>query len=412
MKRSPRRIALQVLQQWEKGSTYAADLIEAEVSQYRLRPIDRPLVQQLIYTTIRNQTLLDHFARLLTDGKLDPKTRRILRLGLAELVLMDGTPHAVVNETVSLASKWAKGVVNAVLRRAIDEKENLLVAVPTLEPSIRWSLPSFLWDRWIDQFGLEDTSKLAAWNQIPSPVYLRINPLHERPIQSCDGVSEVAGHPAYRKVNGDLPKDALNEGLVYAQDPSTALAISLLAPKPGETILDACAAPGGKTLAIASAMHNQGQIIATDNSPNRVERLRINLKRLSVSNTVCQLKNWQVEDSEAEALPEFDRILVDVPCSNTGVIRRRIDVKWRIKPRDFAKLQETQLQLLHAVSKRLKPGGSLVYSTCSLETDENEAVVEKFLEQNPEFSLREQQRSLPWRDGFDGAFAAKIERIG
>ena len=408
MSRPARRVALDLLREWEQGSAYAADLIErAAKSSGTLRAKDRPLVQQLVYTVIRNQSLLNGVAKGLAEGKLDPKTRRILRLGLAEALLLDGAAHATVNETVALASGWAKGVVNAILRRALDEKESLVAGFAELQPFERWSVPKFLWKRWKWQFGVENAAALAEWNQQAAPVYLRINKL--KPAFEHPGLEEVEGHPEFLRVTGELPKPLLDDGFVYAQDPSTAMAIALLDPQPGEVVLDACAAPGGKTFAIACAIQNQGKIAAADRSRGRVERMKQNLDRLGVKIAECVTRDWL--KAEEAVMPEFDRILLDVPCSNTGVVRRRIDVRWRLSPEDFEVLRKTQLSLLQSVAPALKPGGRLVYSTCSLETDENESVVEEFLAQDPSFSLIERRRVLPWRDGFDGAFAASLTKL-
>ncbi len=403
----PRRVARDVLREWEQGSAFAADLLEKAAQSGRLSAKNRPLAQNLVYAVIRNQTLLDHIANNLAEGKLDPKTRRVLRLGLAEVLLLDGAPHAAVHETVALASGWAKGVTNAILRRALKEKDAILAGIDALPPPVRWSVPEFLWERWVGQFGAENTAALADWNQQPAPVYLRVNPL--KPGLDSSELSPVKGHPDFFQAPGNFPKTWLQTGLAYAQDPSTALATGLLDPQPGESILDACAAPGGKTFAMAVAMKNQGRIVAADRSPARLERMRRNLDRLGVTNAECVVEDGLAANAKTPAGPGFDRILLDVPCSNTGVIRRRIDVRWRLKPGDFEALRETQLGLLRAAVPLLQPGGRLVYSTCSLETDENEAVIEKFLTDTPNFTLVEQRRIVPWRDGFDGAFAAALE---
>ncbi|MFT5469252.1 MAG: 16S rRNA (cytosine967-C5)-methyltransferase [Verrucomicrobiales bacterium] len=408
---SARRVALGLLREWEKGNSFAADLIERGVRRGKLEPKDRGFVQQLLYSVLRNRTLLDYFAATFADGKLDPRTARVLQFGLAEAFLLGSAPHALVNETVSLAPAWSRRIVNAILRRATDEtvKQASLAEIETLPPEVRWSTPLWLWKRWVGQFGEADAEALCRWNNLPAPVYIRLNPLNPPPGESEN--LDPSQFDGYQKVVGDLPKDWLASGQAYAQDPSTAHAIQLLDAQPGQTVLDACAAPGGKTFAIACAMKNEGRIIAADRDSERVERMRGNLDRLGVSIADPQVIDWLEPLPDSLAGTKFDRILVDAPCSNTGVMRRRIDVRWRIKPAEFDRLRKTQLQLLSALTPLLAPGGRLVYSTCSIDEEENSQLVGEFAEGlSEEFKLVDSAAIFPWKDGCDGAFAAAIDR--
>jgi 16S rRNA (cytosine967-C5)-methyltransferase len=193
------------------------------------------------------------------------------------------------------------------------------------------------------------------------------------------------------------------------QDPSTLISCDLLAPQPGETVLDACAAPGGKTTYLAELMRDQGRIVACDLYESRVARLSQNLQRLGVTiATAIQHDCMQAGAPLAEGT--FDRILVDAPCSNTGVIRRRVDVRWRLTDEDFIRMPAQQFALLRRTATLLKPGGVLVYSTCSLEPEENERVVERVCAEIPSLRFLESRRSLPFADAMDGAFAAKFVR--
>lgn len=408
MSRPARRVAIEILRDWEKGGRYAADLIEIAHQDGILGSKDRGLVQHLCYSVIRNQLLLGHLIKKLTDGKLDPKTKRVLRLGIAEILFLETSAHATVNETVKLANGWAKGVVNAVLRRAVKEKELLEKEILELAPEIRMSVPRFLWKRWRRDFGEENAIKLAEWNQKPAPVYLRVNKLKANGDILAD-TSAVEGYPDYVAVEGALPLSAIDQGYVYAQDPSTASAIELLDPETEDRILDACAAPGGKTFAIACKMGGRGSILASDSSQRRVTRLTENLERLGVQNTEIDTIDWlRLNELDRARMGLFSKALVDVPCSNTGVIRRRIDARWRLSKTDFAELPEIQLEILKSVGDSIAPGGRIVYSTCSIDPEENEAVVERFTKGNPRFTCVEQKSVLPWRDGFDGAFGASI----
>jgi len=207
-----------------------------------------------------------------------------------------------------------------------------------------------------------------------------------------------------------LPTAALDSGHCYIQDPSTAIACQLLDPKPGERILDACAAPGGKAAYLAQLMQNRGVIIACDRHRERLRILKGNVSRLGATIVHAVRHDWTRNHLPEEILSiaPFDRVLLDAPCTNTGVIRRRIDVRWRLRPNDFSRMSNEQLIISRAVFRLLKPGGLLVYSTCSLEPEENENVIRRLRAELPALGLEAEKDSLPFRDGFDGAFAAKL----
>ena len=207
-----------------------------------------------------------------------------------------------------------------------------------------------------------------------------------------------------------LPTGAVRRGHCYIQDPSTVIACQLLGPKPGEKVLDACAAPGGKTGYVAELMQNLGTIMACDRDPERLEILKENMTRLGARIVQIFRHDWTHGDVPADiaTLAPFDRILVDVPCSNTGVMRRRADLRWRLRQADFARMQQLQIEIVRALIPLLKSNGVLVYSTCSLEPEENEKIARQILTEMPILRLETETFSLPFRDGFDGAFAAKI----
>ncbi len=405
---SSRSLALELLQEWSRGEQYAAALIDEASARHRLEPRDAALLQAIVLGCLRHLTLLDHWIDRLTDGKhLERQAQWVLRCGLAQLLILRMPPHAVVNETVELAGR-ARGLANAVLRRAGREFDALLAARDTLPPATAFSHPEFLVQRWTRQFGAEQAGALCAWNQEPAAVYVRLNEL-------LPGALEVLSQAPSLKPLGDgfyqceiPPRAALAAGACYAQDPSTAIAPRLLAPQSGETVLDACAAPGGKTALLAQLMGGQGSLIATDSSASRIRRLEGNLQRLKVANARINQFNWSRPAPYPWGDLKFDRILLDVPCSNTGVMRRRVDVRWRLKPEDFKAVAAVQLQLIKAVIPVLKPGGTLVYSTCSLDEEENGRVVEAALVEVPGLKLAETRQALPQRDGIDGAYAARL----
>lgn len=410
---NPRSVTLRALLEWERGRSFSDDILHAQLSSGSLSAPDRALVMELFYGVLRNLSQLDFFISQLREGNIDPETRILLRLGLYQIFHTRIAPHAAVNETVALGGR-ARGLVNAVLRRALRDRVTLDQALAEAPPAVRTSHPEFLIERWNEQFGPEATEKLCAWDNSPADVYVRANGLKVTPgelLRSADDAEPSSTHPHALKVK-KIPLSWIVQGLCYVQDPSTLMACDLLAPRPRETVLDACAAPGGKTTYLAELMHNSGRIVACDLFESRVERLRHNLHRLGVRNTQALHLDVLTAAGVAPLTPDtFDRILIDAPCSNTGVLRRRVDVRWRLTDEDFIRMPITQLALVRKLAPLLKQGGTLVYSTCSLEAEENDRVVEQILAEVPRLRFIESCRMLPFKDGVDGAFAAKFERV-
>ncbi|MEY2493251.1 MAG: rRNA (cytosine967-C5)-methyltransferase [Verrucomicrobiota bacterium] len=358
--------------------------------------------------------MLDFWIGTLRSGHLDHDSRDLLRLGLYQLFLLRTPEHAAVYETVQLADAKARSLVNGVLRNALRRKPELIENASSQELLVRSSHPQFLIDRWTQNFGDKNAAALCDWNNQPAPIYARINRLKVSEVGSarCADRTSQHGVPTNFARLTSIPNDALAAGHCYIQDPSTAAACVLLDPKPGERVLDACAAPGGKTAYLAELVKNDGFIVACDRDQGRIRTLQDNLERLGVGIAQCTLHDW----ASSNPLPNFvapssfDRILVDAPCSNTGVMRRRVDLRWRLSPEDFSRMPEEQLRIVRATIPLLKAGGVLVYSTCSIEPEENENVVQIILRDFPFLRLVEQVSLLPFRDGFDGAYAAKLAR--
>jgi 16S rRNA (cytosine967-C5)-methyltransferase len=417
---SARELALAALSEWRDGENFADAILSRRLRSAGLSAADRAFATELFYGILRNLTLLDFWIGSLRRQHLEPDARDLLRLGLYQLFVLDTPHHAAVYETVALAGAKRRALVNAVLRNALREKEGLLEKARREDLSIRSSHPQFLIDRWTNSFGTTNTAALCEWDNQPAPIYARINRLR---ISRAEFLAEVgstlcADPPPPRDVLsnfvrlGNVPNDALGAGHCYIQDPSTATACLLLDPQPGERVLDACAAPGGKTSYLAELMENEGLILACDRDANRIATLQGNLDRLGVRIARCERRDWiGSEASDTPKLSPFDRILVDAPCSNTGVMRRRVDLRWRLSPKDFARMQNEQLRILRAVVPLLKTDGSLVYSTCSIEPEENEQVTAAILREFPFLQLIEEKQLLPFHDGVDGAYAAKLTRI-
>ena len=409
---SARQIALAALQLWRKEKRFADSIISGLLAKAELPPSDRAFALELFYGSLRNLTLLDFWIGCLRASRVQSDLRDILRLGLYQLFFLKTAPHAAVHETVDLAPKKQRSLINAMLRTATRRQSELLASANAQPLFVRTSHPQFLIERWQQQLGPEQAEALCKWNNLPAPVYGRIN----RP--KIDRHKFLRLYPTSRPLTRSsdfvefdtLPTGAVRRGHCYIQDPSTVIACQLLGPKPGEKVLDACAAPGGKTGYVAELMQNLGTIMACDRDPERLEILKENMTRLGARIVQIFRHDWTHGDVPADiaTLAPFDRILVDVPCSNTGVMRRRADLRWRLRQADFARMQQLQIEIVRALIPLLKSNGVLVYSTCSLEPEENEKIARQILTEMPILRLETETFSLPFRDGFDGAFAAKI----
>ncbi len=426
---NPRQIALRVLRQRAAGGDFVEKQLETGLADAALAPNDRALCQELVYGVVRWQATLDWLIARKTQGRAQKEALQcLLRLGLYQLFWLDRVPdHAAVNETVELAKRAGfgaqAGFVNAVLRGYLRERaatEQLLAELQTSQPHLGCSHPEWLWARWRDRWGAEQTAQLLAWNNSPPKTYARVNTLKTDPgpllarwreqedvaydfcLRDWTGESvvfELKSHPPL------LALPSFQQGLFYVQDPSTLLAVRELNPQPGETVLDLCAAPGGKTTFIAQLVRNQGRVVAGDTSPERLRLLQQNCARLGVT---C-VEPVLLPDAPQFAIPggPFDRILVDAPCSNTGVLRRRVDLRWRLRPEEIARLRAAQLRLLRLAAAWLRPGGTLVYSTCSLEPEENGSVVDEFQAAHAKLKLEKTRELFPPADQVDGAFVAR-----
>jgi len=489
----PREIAVRVLQQRRAGGKFIEDLLETALYDAQLSPADRGLCQEITYGVVRWQATLDWLIARKTNGREQkPALQNLLRLGLYQIFWLDRIPdHAAVNETVELAKQNGfgaqAGFVNAILRgylREADATKKSLGELKITQPALGWSHPEWLVSRWQQRWGTEKTASLLEWNNTPPKTFARVNTLKFRrgelsePQTSEIKLGARVTRPSEFKDAGDLlarwrdenveydfvRRDWLEENLVfelkshpplnslasfrdgwfYIQDPGTLLAVCQLGSQSGETILDFCAAPGGKTTFIAQLMNNQGCIVAQDVSGKRLKWIQENCARLGVTCVETVVSDWArphpdplpQEREQPSATREisnrvrfadrlttipslpagegrgegklFDRILVDAPCSNTGVMRRRVDLRWRIQPEEIERLRNAQLDLLKQAATRVKPGGVLVYSTCSLEPEENQEVVKQFLGDHADFKLESERELLPFADNVDGAFVAAL----
>jgi 16S rRNA (cytosine967-C5)-methyltransferase len=414
MQKGARTLCQRALMEWEKGTTFSDEILHGLLERHPLQPSDRGLLTELFYGVLRHLRQLDFLIAQLREGALDERTRNLLRAGLYQIFHLRVPAHAAVNETVSMAGP-TRGLVNAVLRRALREQEGLSQRLAAQPLAVRESHPDFLVDRWTAQFGADSAEALCRLNNTPSENFFRVNTLKTSLEKLLELQPDAFVQDAARGVLKlrRIPAEWLDSGWGYVQDPSTLLAPDLLDPQPGERVLDACAAPGGKSTYLAQKMGGRGRVMACDLYDSRIRRLKENVARLGTISVRVHLLDFLLVPEAGSPLLEapFDRVLLDVPCSNTGVIRRRVDVRWRLTEEDFLRMPVQQFALVRRAVPLLRPGGVLVYSTCSLEHEENAAVVEQIARELPELALEEVRTSLPFRDAVDGSFAARFRKL-
>ncbi len=445
-KKAPRGICLDILNRIEKAGRHPDRLLTDSFKRYRhLTSLDRSFLTELTYGVIRWEGKLDwviqQFSKMPFE-KIELETLNVLRLGLYQLLFLSRTPSsAAVNESVELAKrirgKGGAGFVNAILRSAIRQKDEIhypdISKNPALHISVVQSHPIWLVQRWIKEMGIEETLKICLFNNQISPLTLRTNTLkmNRKDLFEKLGQKELKPFPTTYSEEGIVLKDPpptselpfFKEGLYIIQDESSQLVAFLMDPKPGEQILDACAAPGGKTTHMAQMMGNQGKIYALDISGEKFVLIEEMSRRLGIKIVETIKGNAAKQLSIPQGL-KFDRILADVPCSGFGTLRRNPDLKWRREEGDIKRLSELQLSILTNLAFYVKEGGILVYSTCTVFHEENEDVVEKFLGEHPEFQLDRLDKFLPGkfhiliqkgyfktfppRNEMDGFFAARL----
>lgn len=438
-----RQLAFQALQNIYQQKAYTDIALERVFANSSVSPSNRHLVSELVYGIVRRKRTLDSLINQLATKKATQQPlnlRIILQIGLYQLRYLDKIPEsAAVNTSVDLAKNNGlsklSGVVNGILRSylRLSEKEDLLILPDDLIPrlGVKYSFPDWLVSLFIEQFNVKQTRKLLEWyNQIPS-IDLRVNilkisikNLQEMLVNNGIETSflpHVSQGLRLTKSAGNITQlDCFKEGLFTIQDGSAQLVAHFLNPQPHETIIDACAAPGGKTTHIAELMEDTGTIIGFDRYPSRLKKVTENAQRL-------QLKSIQVVEADSSELTTWenkaDRVLVDVPCSGLGTLHKNPDIRWHKKPEEIKPLTELQLKILENSAKWVKNGGVLVYSTCTLNKSENEDIINQFLAKNPSWQLADKNNDamsnfpipskgivkiFPPVDDMDGFFMAKL----
>lgn len=440
---SARQVALDVLLRWEETREGADRLLSRALDRSRLSPQDRDFTTALVYGTFRWRGRIDWQLQHLVSrplAELDPAVLAVLRLGIYQHEHLDRVPaHAIVDTAVELtkqaANRGAAGLVNAVLRHAPRKLAQRVDPDPQESPVdhlvARTSHPAWLIERWLDRIGFERTLALAAANnEKPSltlrPTAGRYAAAHDLIAElDAKGIEAVGGRylpQTVRLPGGWTPAvgELLARGDAVVQDEAAGLVALVARPARGVSVLDVCAAPGGKAIQLAE-LCGEARIVAADRSPHRLRRVAETLERTGISGVYPVA----IDGLRPATVGGFDRVLVDAPCSNTGVLGRRPDARWRRRPEDLVELPRLQLELLEAARGQVSDGGLLVYSTCSLEPEENEAVVRAYLARHPDDTLEpapdvlprelvvgECLRTDPTLHGMDGAFAAAIRPRG
>jgi 16S rRNA (cytosine967-C5)-methyltransferase len=446
----PRSVALAILNRLNANRQTLDRILEDAAPRIAgLARRDRALFNQLVYGVLRWRLHLDAVIEAFADRplkKIDPPILNILRIGLFQIRFLDRIPQsAAVNTSVDLARRQSSakpaGFVNALLRNVLRRPGRFVLPDATASPvdhlAIAKSFPPWLISRWIQRLGVAETARLCdAMNAIP-PITLRCNTLRNNLSQLADALANQVQRIEIRK---DIPgaldlagpygplfeMPAFVDGCFAVQDGAAQLVSLLLSPRPGERVLDACAGLGGKTTHLAQLMNNRGTIVAMDHAPAKLARLERETHRLGVS--IVRTRRTDLNrPPAADALPRFDRILLDAPCSGLGVLRRNPDAKWSAQEKDIARCAARQMRFLDHLAPLLKKDGVLVYAVCSLEPEENEQVIAHFLKKHPNFAINGGQlsmeksglaltapdgflRTVPPVDRMDGFFAARLIR--
>lgn len=433
-----REAALSALQNWRKRDAWSDAALDAELKRRKLDARDAALASKLCYGTIQNLSLLDHVIAQFCDrpiSKLEPYVLDVLRISAYQILFTDRIPNrAAVNEAVNLCKtnghKRASGFVNAVLRKIADSEGKIpnLPAEGTVEfLSVRYSHPIWLCREWVAELGYDEAERALEENNRECPACLQCNQLR---VDASRVFAElklagftVETHPHLPDAivcrSGTIAgSDAFQNGWFYVQDAAAKTAVLIADPQSGMRVLDACAAPGGKSFAAAVQMRDQGEIISCDIHENKLKRIRDGAQRMGFSSIQTHRMDARNPDLEPGS---FDLVIADAPCSGLGVIRKKPEIRYK-DPQALAGLPDIQLDILRGLAPLVKPGGVLLYATCTVRKCENEDVIGAFFQEHQEFSP--EAFELPWVksdtgmytfwphiDGTDGFFAAKMRKI-
>ncbi|HEY4643934.1 MAG TPA: 16S rRNA (cytosine(967)-C(5))-methyltransferase RsmB [Bacteroidota bacterium] len=438
----PRGTAVKILNRADRSDAYFDKLLDAELRSTELSDADKGLLAEIVHGVMRWRMKLDWVLNGFFHGnfvKAEVTIKNALRVALYQIQFLQKIPHhAAVDEAVEFVKRIrgekAAGLVNGVLRNIVRNLDGIRYPLLEEDPiqylAIVYSHPHWMVKRWVERFGFGETEKLLIANNERPELSLRINKLKVDPGQflaSLDQLKAVYRGSTYidyfvrvRGISGISQLDLFRNGCFTIQDESAAFPSILLTPQPGERIIDMCAAPGGKTTHIAELMKNTGEIIAVDKYENKLKLLMMSCERLGIRivKPVAGVDARELDTAIA------DRILLDAPCSGLGTLTKKPDIKWKREPEDLPRLAQTQMELLSNAARLLKPGGVLVYSTCTIEPEENFLLVKNFIHDHPEFSIDDSSKyvnrdvvkpegyveTLPQRHGMDGSFAVRLTK--
>ncbi|WP_252503652.1 16S rRNA (cytosine(967)-C(5))-methyltransferase RsmB [Sporosarcina sp. Marseille-Q4943] len=435
-----RDAALSILMEINQNQAYSNLLLNRTIKKYDIDPKDRGLLTELTYGTLQHRLTLDYYLEPFVKGKLDAWVRELLRLSIYQIVYLTKIPpHAVVHEAVEIAKRrghkgiasTVNGILRSVLRKGVRPIEDIEDDIERM--SVETSHPTWLIERWVKQFGKEEALAMAHENNHPARMTARVNSLKATVEEAMtalakEGIEATKGEiipGSIQASSGSLANtEAFTNGLMTIQDESSMLPVLALDVKPNMKVLDMCAAPGGKTTFIAEKMDDKGEVYAHDLHEHKLKLIESNANRLGIQSITT--KSGDSRELESVYGPKyFDRILVDAPCSGLGVIRRKPEIKYNKTERDLISLTEIQEQLLHTAYRLLKDDGVIVYSTCTIEYDENEGMVRRFLEKHPDMEMASLDgladndslaikdnmlQVLPQHFGSDGFFVAAFRK--
>jgi 16S rRNA (cytosine967-C5)-methyltransferase len=444
----PREIALKILYDINQKGAYSNIAVNKYLECSELQKIDKAFITELVYGTLRRRLTIDWIIgqfSTLKRNRISDWVLNILRMGIYQLIYMEKVPQsAACNESVKLSKKYghkaSSGYVNAVLRNVARNRDK--IAYPDKHKeyirflSIKHSHPQWLVEKWVRIFGGEFTEKLLAGNNETADFIVRVNTLkisRKKLIEELriEGIDAVEGKYAEEAVILKNPSsisrlESFRKGYFQVQDESSMLAVKVLAPQPGEFIMDVCSAPGGKASHIAQVMGNRGTVLARDIHEHKIGLVKGTVDRMGLNIVRTEIFDAAVSDSNY--IMKADRVLVDAPCTGLGIIRRKPEIKWSRNMENINEIIELQAKILNTSSNYVKPGGVLVYSTCTINPEENEEVVREFISMNTAFKTEDISCMLPENiikpkassgyiqmlpnvHGTDGFFIARMRRM-
>lgn len=437
-----RKMAYNVLFDIEKNKNYSNMAINKHFKDCNLDKRDRGFATEIIYGVVENKIYLDYIIDKLSKiktNKLNLKVKILLRMGIYQILFLDSvSDYAGVNETVNLAKKIdnrSSGFINAVLRNVIRQKETIgevNIKDPVDYLSTKYSYDRWIVRNWISNFGKDFTEDLLEANNEKPSLYLRVNTLKinrdeliqllEKQDVKCEKVSFIDEAIKVNNLKNIENNDLYKKGFFTVQDISSMLVGKVLNPKENSQVIDICSAPGGKTTHIATLMNNTGKVVSRDIYDHKINLIKNSVNRLGLKNVTVEL--FDALNLDKESVEKFDYVLADVPCSGLGIIRRKPEIKYKEKD-EFKDLPKLQREILQNASKYVKVGGTLVYSTCTVQDNENIEVVESFLQSNKRFEFEKIEninvdleneekgyiKIYPNVHGMDGFFIAKLKRV-